>query len=144
MCVMNAWTDRTEGLNSRSAWTSWQRPHRELSADAVSTLRSDMFTTLSHRITHFLRCPRVILLEAFRQLAQQHADTQQCVQPCKTVKTHSDCCCGEKWSHFATNVFILGWCPWWIWFILLIKTREYKFVWFVPCLATINILVRKM
>lgn len=73
MCVMNAWTDRTEGRNSRSAWTSWQRPHRELSADAVSTPGSDMFTTLSHRITHFLRCPRVILLEAFRQLAQQHA-----------------------------------------------------------------------
>lgn len=71
---MNAWTDRTEGLNSRSAWTSWQRPHRELRcADAVSTPGSDMFATLSHRITHFLRCPRVILLEAFRQLAQQHA-----------------------------------------------------------------------
>lgn len=71
---MNAWTDRTEGLNSRSAWTPWQRPHRELRcADAVSTPGFDMFATLSHRITHFLRCPRVILLEAFRQLAQQHA-----------------------------------------------------------------------
>lgn len=84
------------------------------SADAVSTPGSDMFTTLSHCITHFLRCPRVILLEAFRQLAQQHARhsagcsaTQNSENKPRPLPLSKKKCL--TLYHFATNVFILGW-----------------------------------
>lgn len=62
----------------------WVRPQRELCGDAVSTLRSVMFTTRSHRI-HTFSDTQMSCCERPAASSLVNTDTQRSAPPCKTA-----------------------------------------------------------